>query len=201
MIEELQPGLRRWTAYHEEWEQDVGCVAVETDDGLVLVDPLEPPLEELGKPAHVLLTVFWHARATRAVAEGSDAEVWAHRRQRAMLERREIPVAHPFVPGDRLPGGIEAFDAKRGGEVVYWLPHHRALVVGDVLLGAGAKPQATSDPLRLCPERWLPKGVGHEELRAALRSLLDLPVELVLVSHGEPVLQGARDALADALTS
>jgi hypothetical protein len=40
----------------------------------------------------------------------------------------------------------------------------------------------------------------HPELRAALRPLLDLPVELVLVSHGEPVLTNGRDALSDALT-
>jgi hypothetical protein len=38
-----------------------------------------------------------------------------------------------------------------------------------------------------------------EELRDALRPLLDLPVELVLVSHGEPVLAQGRDALAEAL--
>jgi hypothetical protein len=37
------------------------------------------------------------------------------------------------------------------------------------------------------------------ELRAALRPLLDLPVELVLVSHGTPVLSGGRDAIARAL--
>ena len=199
LVSELRPGLRRWTAFHEHWEEQVGSVAVETDDGLVLIDPLEPPLEELGVPAHVLLTVFWHARDARRVAEETGAEVWAHKRQKAMLERRETPVAHAFQPGDRLPGGIEAYDAKRGGEVVYWLPAHRALVVGDVLLGAGAKPRATQDPLRLCPERWLPKGVGHRELTEALHPLLDLPVELVLVSHGEPVLENGRDALSGVL--
>jgi hypothetical protein len=33
----------------------------------------------------------------------------------------------------------------------------------------------------------------------ALRPLLDLPIELVLVSHGEPVFSGGRDALERAL--
>jgi hypothetical protein len=36
-------------------------------------------------------------------------------------------------------------------------------------------------------------------MRAALRPLLDLPIELILVSHGEPVLAGGREALARAL--
>ena len=74
-------------------------------------------------------------------------------------------------------------------------PSTRALVVGDVLLGAGAKPSATADVLRLCPERWLGAGT-HDDLRAMLRPLLELPLERILVSHGEPVLSGARQALA-----
>ena len=36
---EIAPGLRRWTAWHEEWREDVGSVAVETGDGLVFIDP------------------------------------------------------------------------------------------------------------------------------------------------------------------
>ena len=64
---------------------------------------------------------------------------------------------------EELPGGIRAFPTARGAEVVYWLPEQRAVVVGDVLLGAGAKPRATGEPLRLCPEGWLGKPT-HEDL-------------------------------------
>jgi hypothetical protein len=71
-------------------------------------------------------------------------------------------------------------------------------VVGDVLRGAGARPHATSDVLRLCPERWLGSGT-HDDVRAMLTPLLELPVEQVLVSHGEPVLTGGREALAGVL--
>ena len=46
-------------------EEDVGSLAVDTADGLVLIDPLEPPRPSSG-PAHVLVTVYWHARATGA---------------------------------------------------------------------------------------------------------------------------------------
>lgn len=76
-----------------------------------------------------------------------------------------------------------------------WLPEHRALISGDRLLG---------DPggLGLCPESWLrylPSKMGEAQLRNALRPLLDLPVDMVLVSHGEPVLSGGRQALVQAL--
>jgi glyoxylase-like metal-dependent hydrolase (beta-lactamase superfamily II) len=190
-LEEVAPRLRRWTAWHEEWREDVGSLAVDTDDGLVLIDPLDPPWG-LGRPAHVLLTCHWHARSTKAT------QVWAHQRAVRMLANRGVDVSRPFAAGDALPGGIQAFVTPRPGEVVYWLPRQRAVVVGDVLLGAGAKPRDTGAPLRLCPERWLGKAT-HDELRESLALLLDLPVSRVLVSHGEPVLRGGAAALADAL--
>jgi hypothetical protein len=41
----------------------------------------------------------------------------------------------------------------------------------------------------------------HDELRASLRPLLELSVERVLVSHGEPVLRNGKRALADLLAT
>jgi glyoxylase-like metal-dependent hydrolase (beta-lactamase superfamily II) len=124
--------------------------------------------------------------------------VWAEQRLVRRLGSRGVEVNHPFSVGDPLPGGIEAIQTARKSEVVYWLPEQRAVVVGDVLLGAGAKPHATGDPLRLCPERWL-EGATYDDLRESLAPLLELPVEHVLVSHGEPVLSGGADALAAVL--
>jgi glyoxylase-like metal-dependent hydrolase (beta-lactamase superfamily II) len=190
-LTEIAPGVRRWTARHDEWQEDVGCLAVDTADGLVLIDPLDPP-RGLRRPEHVLLTVHWHARSTKA------RHVWAHQRALRLLANRGVEVSHPFAPGEPLPGGIRAFETARPGEVVYWLPRQRAVVVGDVLLGAGAKPHATDDPLRLCPERWLGKAT-HDDLRASLAPLLELPVTRVLVSHGEPVLRAGSRALAAVL--
>jgi hypothetical protein len=193
-VQELAPGLRRWTAWHDHWEEDVGSLAVETSDGLVFIDPIDPP-PELGRPDHVLVTVYWHARATGRLGA---AHVWASTRSAQPLRNRNVHVTDSFRAGDELPGGIQAFQTARSAEVLYWLPEQRALAVGDVLLGAGAKPRATSEPLRLCPERWLGKRT-QDELRQTLRPLLDLPVERLLVSHGEPILSDAKRALAAVL--
>ena len=144
---------------------------------------------------HVLVTVYWHGRSTEEVGA---KRVWASARSAQPLRNRGIDVTDVFRAGDELPGGIQAFQTPRAAEVVYWLPEQRALAVGDVLLGAGAKPRPTDDPLRLCPERWLGKGT-HDDLRASLRPLLDLPVERVLVSHGRPLLSDGREALAAVL--
>jgi glyoxylase-like metal-dependent hydrolase (beta-lactamase superfamily II) len=194
---EVAPGLHRWTAWHEEWEQEVGALALETDDGLVLVDPLEPP-PNLRKPDHILLTVFWHGRST---GELGAKRVWAPARSVRRLHNRGVEVTDAFeAEPAELPGGVRAFETARDGEVVYWLPDQRAVAVGDVLLGAGAKPHATSEPLRLCPERWLGGKAELSDLQASLRPLLDLPLERVLVSHGEPVQSEGRHALAAVLT-
>ena len=97
-----------------------------------------------------------------------------------------------------MPDGVEPFEVPRAGETMFWLPEHRALVPGDRILGDGA------GGLRVCPDSWLRylgNGLTGAELRESLRPLLDLPVESVLVSHGEPVLSRGREALERALRS
>lgn len=195
-VQELGAGLWRWTAQHDEWGERVGCVYVETAEGVVLVDPLVPPqeperfLESLdrdvaraGGAVDVLLTIFWHARSSRELAERYGARVWAPSRARAAAERRAGPVT-PFRPGGELPGGFVPFAAARSGEVLLWLPQHRTLLAGDVLVGD------EEGGLRLCPESWL-GAATHADLRRALRPLLELPVERLLVSHGAPVREPA----------
>jgi glyoxylase-like metal-dependent hydrolase (beta-lactamase superfamily II) len=189
-LKNIAPGLRRWLAWHGEWSQEVGSLAVDTDAGLTLIDPLEPP-PEVRHAKQVFVTVFWHARS---IPDLGIEHVFAPARSVRRLKNRDVVVTDQFEPGDELPGGIRSFATARDGEAVFWLPKQKAVVVGDVLLGAGAKPHATSDPLRLCPESWL-DGATHDQLRESLRALLDLPVEIVLPSHGDPVLSGGKQAL------
>jgi glyoxylase-like metal-dependent hydrolase (beta-lactamase superfamily II) len=217
-LEQIAPGLHRWTAPHPDWtpdeggpdgwDRDVACIALETDDGLVLIDPLEPPVEgpeqtafwaeldALASPAPavaIVLTVWWHERSAGHLFEryskSPGATIWADERA---LDKFESRVTNPFRADSTLPGGIEAFDAVRGNEVVLWLPGPRALVAGDVLLGR-------EGTLRLCPADWVGGEEGLAEMREALGRVLDLPIEIVLPSHGRPVLTGGRAAVEGAL--
>lgn len=205
-VQRIAPGLWRWTGYHEEWRQDVGSVYVETSDGVVLVDPIVPPedtrrflealdrdVEQAGGSVHVLITVFWHARSARELVERYAARLWAPARGRRAIERRAGSVSDPFGPDDPLPGGVAAFGTARASEVGYWLPEHRALVPGDVLLGT------PEGGIRLCPDSWLPERTSRADLATSLRPLLELPIERVLLSHGAPVLADGRAALTAAL--
>ena len=187
-VDELAPGLWRWTAPHpdwkegDDWEQEVGCVYYEAPEATVLIDPLVPDgadresffealdrdVERRGLPVAIVLTCEWHGRSASDLAEryGTSGE------GRAGLEAHELPE-------------IE--------ERIWWIPEHGALVPGDVLLGDGA------GGVRVCPDSWLGDHATHDSIRAALAPLLELPLERVLVSHGEPVLADGRAALERAL--
>jgi len=119
-----------------------------------------------------------------------------HRRSRdAVVERYGASTSRAK---EALPSGVQTIRIEGAGETMVWLPVPRALVPGDRVLGDDA------GGLRLCPESWLrylPRGMTRARLREELRPLLDLPVELVLVSHGTPVLDRGREALARAIDS
>lgn len=197
--EELHPGLWRWTAHHQEWKREVASFAVEAESDLVLIDPLlvgdqwrELQRALAARQLHVLLTIHWHARSAAEVAARLDgARIWAHSRNRAAVARR-APVSDVFRIGDPLPGGLTALEARPRSEVLFWEPRARALIAGDSLLGDGER----GEDLHTCPASWLPESTSVEDLRASLRPLLELPIEMILPSHGAPVLAGAREELA-----
>ena len=196
-VVEIAPDLWRWTAPHPEWrpgaapespgdwERDVGCVACLLVDATVFIDALLPDdREDLWAWADELAD-----RRPRTLALTT---IGYHRRSRDRLVERYA--AEVSRARSALPAGVEAIRLSRAGETVYWLKDFRALVPGDRILGG------EDGGLRTCPASWLRSDqVGVAELRTLLRPLLELPIERVLVSHGEPVLTGGRRALAKML--
>lgn len=199
---EVAPGLRRWTAFHDEWGKEVASLALVGDDELVLVDPLlvgeqwEALAALVGeRRVHVVPTTHWHVRSGGEVAaRWPGTRVWAPSGGRAAVARR-APVTDVFHHGDALPGGLVALAARPRSEALLWEPRSRALIAGDALLGDGERGAG----LHACPRSWLPASSSHEELLATLGPALELPVAMVLTSHGSPTLAGAGPALAAAL--
>jgi len=79
-------------------------------------------------------------------------------------------------PGVELPGGLLAlYDGRYRMETPLWLPEQRALVFADALTERDGQ-------LLVWGSR------GHEDrVLPALRQMLELPFEHVIVCHGEPV--------------
>jgi glyoxylase-like metal-dependent hydrolase (beta-lactamase superfamily II) len=199
--EELRPGLRTWTAHHEEWGQEVRGFAIVEPERLILVDPLlvGDQWEELEatrgeRGLDVLATLHYHVRSGGELRERyPDATLWAYEGDRAKIAER-ASVDRTFDVGEALPGGLVAIGPLPRAEVVFWDAGRAALFAGDVLLGDGAEGAG----LTMCPEPWL-DGATFDTLRAGLAPVLDLPVDLVLTAHGEPTLADGSAALRRAL--
>ena len=96
-----------------------------------------------------------------------------------------------FKAGDRLPLGVEAFPGMEPNDLVLWIEERRALVVGDTLIDRGSGLEF--------PRDWASTGaiaahgVPVDELFASLQPLLELPVEVVLPTHGAPTDRAALE--------
>jgi hypothetical protein len=160
-------------------------VLYQAPDAVVLIDPILPVEERegfiawldervAGQPVSVLTTIRWHRRDREQIAA----------RYRANTSR-----AWNFVPP-----GVQPRPLRGAGETLFWLPAVAALVAGDRLLGDGA------GGLRVCPQSWLSQvQTDRAGVARLMLGLLELPIERVIVSHGEPVRHDGRAALARAI--
>jgi glyoxylase-like metal-dependent hydrolase (beta-lactamase superfamily II) len=199
-VQELQTGLWHWEAAHPDWTEadrrpdgwgpEVSSYAIDDGEQLLLIDPLDPPspIVELAADRQpvVVLTSPWHERDARSLADRLGAPVFVPPPDKANQDPLQGQV---FSAGERLPVGVAAFPGMEPNDLVLWVESRRALVLGDTLIDRGSG-------LEL-PVTWLPEGVTRDQMVETLRPLLDLPVELVLPTHGAPT---DRAALEDALS-
>jgi glyoxylase-like metal-dependent hydrolase (beta-lactamase superfamily II) len=171
----------------EDWPQEVPVVRYETDDDVVLIDPFLPPDGEFdphGKPVRVLLTQGAHYRGTADFVERYGASVWTPPR----AAWRKIP--NPGTTSE-LPAGVDAIELDgEPQQVVFFIREHATLVSGDVLAGRNGRIRIFLDEAD--PELLLP----------SLDALADLPIERVIIPHGDLILSGGarriREAVAEA---
>ena len=167
---ELAPDFWRWTGRRDTIGKDVASIYYKTGTDVLLFDPLLPPEDPEG---------FWRA-LDRDVLPGDSVLVLltarSHTRSAFQMAGR-YPGGRVWNrhDGGELPAGVTAYPSGRRDELVYWLPAHGALVIGDVIVGDG------ESGLKLGP------GAQAHEVAGALRELAALPLELLLPSHGSPV--------------
>jgi hypothetical protein len=187
-LREVVEGLWIWRLRHPRWVPNAGwepivtSTCVESGGEVMLLDPLAPTEDapelwrrlDASPPTVVIVLKPDHVR---------DVDLFVNRfRIRGfgprLFFRDDIPETEltPIDPGSRLPGGILAlYDGRGRNETPLWLPEQRTIVFADALTAPGGE-------LRVWVTPW------HESRALpALRALLDLPFEYVIVSHGEPV--------------
>jgi hypothetical protein len=187
-VRDVAPGLWIWRLEHPDWspeadwEPHVTSTCVESRGETLLLDALAPPEDatevwgrlERTPPTAIVVLKPDHIR---------DVDLFVHRYGAKaygpwLFWRSDIPETElePIEPGSELPGGLLAlYDGRGRMETPLWLPEQRALVFADALTAPGGELRVWASPAH--EERALP----------ALRALLELPFEHVIVSHGAPV--------------
>ena len=182
--------------------------ALKAGDETILVDPLLPPEpdavldlieRELGERLALLITIPYHVRSSEEIRHRfrGDVEttIWGHPACRKRLS--EDAGFRAFEPGDELPAGATAhkIGKPRRHETPLHLPSHRALVFGDAVAEVDGE-------LRVWAGERLDARVRRfyrDRFNPTLEPLLELDFDRVLVTHGQPFLQGGREQLEQAL--
>lgn len=195
-MNEVRAGVWHWQAPHpewkpgEEWPELVSSYAIEDEGRLLLFDPLGAPDEIVERARErevaILLTCPWHRRDARDLAERLGARVFVPPPDEGDPDPTPGEV---YRAGDSLPVGVEAFAGMEPNDLVLWHGGHGVLVAGDTLIDRGSGLEFPVD--------WAREGMTADDIREELQPLLDLPIELVLPTHGAPT---DRDALERALS-
>ena len=187
-IIDVAPGLWIWRmdhpawSPHVHWEPGVTSTCVESGGEVALLDPLAPPedatevwqrLDEI-PPTVVVVLKPDHVRDVDFFVERYGARAYGP----DMFFAGDAPKAELdwIGEGSELPGGLLAlYDGRGRNETPMWLPEQRTIVFADALTERSGQLVVWGTP-------W------HEKrVLPALRELLDLPFEHVIISHGEPV--------------
>jgi hypothetical protein len=172
-VQELAGGLWTWTGRHPDWNDDPSW---------------GPDVRSYALRTNDGVILFDPIAVPDELdREGSVQVVLTAEWHGRDAEQLGFPIC-----GDDLPPEVNAQPAFFPGERSLWIPAQNALVIRDSLPDGGAMPDA-----------WLQSEwakATREEYNEKLRPLVDLPVELLLPTHGDPVLDDAHRALTRALS-
>jgi glyoxylase-like metal-dependent hydrolase (beta-lactamase superfamily II) len=227
-VTKILEGFWIWTVPHPAWKPEfdrpdgwgraVASVYFESPSGVVLIDPLVP-----ADPADAAR--FWEALDRDVTRLGGRVVVLIgsvdHGRSADLVAGRERErgvavsvLGDEAIRGDvscRLDAGFDSAAFPAGvravsipgispGETAFFLEAPRAVVFADAVIGAGG------GKVRVAPASWgVRTGEGQaryaREFRPALSAVAALSPELLLPSHGEPVLANGAAALEEALAA
>lgn len=99
---------------------------------------------------------------------------------------------HPaWRPDENWPEGVLCAEGNEEGQAFFFIREHQTLVTGDMFSGTGGRFHVFISPDEPDPEAFV----------ASLHALLILPIERVLIAHGEPVPSDGVARIREALES
>jgi len=200
-VRELGHGLWIWRTRHYGWRADadwqpvVTSTSVESGKERLVIDPIVPtpdPVKawerlEKSPPTAVAITMPDHVRDISIFARRFQAKAFGP----MFFFPDQMPNVklEPVAADSKLPGGAVAlYDARGRLETPFWLPEHGVIVFGDALTERSGELRVWDSPWHV--KRELP----------ALRAMLELPFEKVIISHADEEPVHTRSDFERALT-
>jgi glyoxylase-like metal-dependent hydrolase (beta-lactamase superfamily II) len=193
-MREIANGIVTWGQLSEPHGYDFNGWFVRHPGGNLCIDPVAPDEETLALlaregVARILLTNRNHVRQANLVRERTGARVAIHPDDAAYARGQGAVVDDTLAPGERIgPFTVVGVPGKSPGEVAFHWPERRLLVVGDAFVGN------PPGKLSLLREKVMD---DPALLRASVRRLVDLDLDVILVGDGASVLADAGARLRE----
>jgi glyoxylase-like metal-dependent hydrolase (beta-lactamase superfamily II) len=191
-LEEVVPGVRRWSIHDERIDFIGAAYAVTTDAGAVLIDPLpleDDALAELGRVEAIVLTCGSHQRCAWRYRREFGVQVHAPALAKEIDEEPDVR----YGDGELLPGHLSAVFTPGAGTTQHTLllGDPKVAFVPDMLV------ETPDGRVAMLASRWM---YDPEEARRSVEKLLDLDFDVLCLAHGGAVTEGAKDAVHGALS-
>jgi hypothetical protein len=193
-MQEIQPGLLHWTAFHEGIAADVHSYF--HVPSATLLDPMEPlqGVEAVPRPERIVLTNRHHYRHSDRFRAVFGCPVLCH--EAGLHEFEGAREVQGFRFGDALAPGVRAF------EVGVLCPEETAVHLdgegGGALAFADALVRGRHGELGFVPDPLM--GDDPAAIRRGLRQRFkalaeEIEFDAVLLAHSDPIVHAGRSAL------
>jgi hypothetical protein len=194
-FQQVTEAVALWHQYDPASKTELFSTAIETPDGVLLVDPipLAAPAESAllaGRTAAgIVVTNDNHWRASEELAGKFGVPLFAH----SSTPNEAGLSFHSLSGGDRILNALEivAIEGAAPGEIaLYSSAEDGTLIVGDALIHFDPY-GFTFLPPKYCTD--------HKKMRKSLRDLLIYKVKRLLFAHGMPIISHSEDRLRQLL--
>jgi glyoxylase-like metal-dependent hydrolase (beta-lactamase superfamily II) len=197
-MQEIVPGVLTWPWFSQPHGYNFNGFLLRHAQGNLCIDPVEPAdevLDELARigVSRILLTNRNHVRAANRVRARTGARTAIHPDDAAHARTQGAQLDDELRIGQSCgPLMVVGVPGKSPGEVALHWSERRTLFVGDCVIGnppgrcALLAEKVMDDPPRL---------------RRSVRNLLALEFDTLLAGDGVPILHGAKERLAQLVSS
>lgn len=193
-MREIIDDVFTWALFSEPHGYNFNGYLIRHADGNICIDPVKPSEGDLAQltragVSRILITNRNHSRAANEVRQATGARTGIHPADALHARREGAEIDDELKAGERI-GPLLALGVpgKSPGELAFFWPERRILVVGDAVVG---------DPpgaLKLLREAVID---DMSRLRESVRKLLDLDFDVLLTGDGEAILEGAKGRLRE----